>query len=124
MAEQYCEACKNAEKGLLEINSKQRMDLVRIETMMSCGCGGNVTHTIFLCKKCNKYYLIRYEAHWPPSSEDIYIYEINKSKAIKAVLELKKCKNLESDSCQCTIHKNSEQLHAELEGEKKYFKSL
>ena len=117
-----CQYCKNSEEGILKIDSKSREDLVRIETMMMCGCGGYVTHNIFKCKKCNKYYLSTFEDHWPPSTADLYIYLISKKDAEKLAKEIKKCKNLNNEDCGCPVHRKHERI--QIKGEKKYFESM
>ena len=114
-----CGDCKDGENKE-SMESKSMENLMIISTRMSCGCGGEVTHGIYRCKSCDKYYLTEYQDHWEGS--DYFIDLIDKKNAEENIKELKKCKNLGDDRCNCDIHTKSESMRQNVNGKTKYSK--
>ncbi len=79
-------------------------DLSSIVKEIPC-CAGIVTHSIFRCKECGKYFSSSYYDHTGFESEQYSIQEISKEEAESATLEIKKCKNPEDKKCSCIVHK-------------------
>lgn len=84
--------------------------LAAIETMLACGCGGYVFNLLFRCRTCDIHYHYQVQEHWPSSSEDYFLYRVEKDEALQMVQELKQCRNLDDRSCGCDIHRNSERM--------------
>ncbi|MBI5051437.1 hypothetical protein HZC08_01630 [Candidatus Micrarchaeota archaeon] len=114
-----CPACKNGSEGFDSMDNEFVKNLGNIETRMSCGCGGAVTHSILSCAPCKSYYLDTYEEHLPPHDEYISLHKMEKPDAESLVKKWKKCLN--DKNCDCEIHKDSEKLNA---GKQVYSESI
>ncbi len=100
-----CQSCLDCELGRRPGDeSKSLEDLASIVKEIAC-CGGEVTHVIFRCRKCGKYYASSYYDHTGFEEEQFFIKEISKKDAEKAMKELKKCKNPDDEDCKCDVHK-------------------
>lgn len=125
MAEQKCGYCRDCEEGTGPIRDSGSIEVLaamKVET--SCGCGKSVSHSVFRCTRCGKYYVSSYYEHRFPHSDDILVKMIDKAEAEKIIAQVKKCPRPEDPECGCAIHKKSEHLGSEAKGEQKYSKSF
>lgn len=121
MPELNCKYCKYGEE---RIPSETKEILASIETLMSCGCGGTVSHSIFRCTHCDNYYLSSYYEHKTYGSDvDYSIMMIDEKDAKKMIAQIKKCKDPENARCGCGIHKKSEFLEKRIKGKTKFSES-
>ncbi len=109
--------CQVGEAGIWGFTDEVRCH-VSIETMMSCGCGGYVDHSVHHCTQCERYFLFAYEEHWLPSREDAYVAEIGRSEAQALVARLRECPNLDKRNCGCDVHRGSKFLYKETKGQR------
>lgn len=101
---QRCKYCLNCETGLGPGNESKSFEVLgTIVKEISC-CGGDVTHTIFRCTRCGKYYLSSYYDHTGFEAEQFSIVMIDKADAEQLADEIRKCKEPENPDCGCAVH--------------------
>jgi hypothetical protein len=118
-----CAACRAGTLGVGGFDRAVEV-LASVETLMSCGCGGYATQGVHRCARCGRHFLASFEDHWPPSSADSHVFEIDRAEAEAIVAGLARCPEPESRSCRCPAHQEAELLHRRTRGTRRYFDAL
>ena len=120
-----CWACRGGEAGPGAFRDEVAC-LADMETMMTCGCGGYVSHEILRCAACGRYYLTAFEDHWAPSSADSFVYEIYRAEAEAILARWRTCPEIRDRRCDCAAHRESESLHwaDQTAGVRRYYRAI
>jgi len=104
MAVKECLHCKTWDSG--------RPDgiewLAGINVLMSCGCGGEVKHSVLRCKYCGTYYLASYFDHKAFHGGDYEVSSLSREEAETLIRDIGKCSTPKDSDCRCEIHKSHE----------------
>ncbi|MBU0527158.1 hypothetical protein KKE92_01640 [Candidatus Micrarchaeota archaeon] len=93
--------CSRCLEGLFEGDVLEK--LATIIKGMSC-CGGDVSHNIFRCPDCGKYYLTTFFDHSDFDHGQFYVYGISEKDAKMVVVEIGKCPANGNRHCDCQVH--------------------
>jgi hypothetical protein len=104
MPEKKCGHCSNWKEGRPEGIE----ELAVIDVLMSCGCGGDVKHSVLRCRVCGSHYLSSYYDHRAFHDDDYEVSSISEGEAKKLIRDIGKCSTPEDPGCRCGIHRKYE----------------
>lgn len=99
-----CPKCLDCETGFAPGEAAKCFgELALIIKSISC-CAGDVTHRVFKCTACGKYYLSTYFDHSDSGHGQLSICQIGGEDAARIAAELKRCPSPQWKGCKCPIH--------------------
>ena len=98
----HCGSCLDCRQGL-GAGKESLETLATILKGISC-CAGDVSHNVYRCRACGRYYLSTFFDHSDSGHGQFYVYAISENDARAIVDKIRGCPSSLDRRCGCDVH--------------------